>query len=309
MFFPDDHYKAIGEPMLKASALNPFLEQGKNSTLRIALANMGVAQELIPNRLGENKTDVSSEAREELQDVDAANIIAKLFSSGSVAVTSGPHSLDFLPSGGLVLLDFNLSASEVAEGWYSLLLDLEYEHQIDVKASNSGISSLYRPDNVSQRISVLVLNSDQSFQVEGSSSDLYPGANGIVKAVIKNSGRGVARNCTARLLASPPFQSASIRRHLGDLGPGQAVVANLPAAVDNKAEVKEYLLACEIVHDNRTATVSIPVLLKNKPDLLPGGQLIMVVMLTLVVIALLGFKRGPGRRGTLRSLRIWKRRR
>jgi hypothetical protein len=308
MFFADDHYKAICEPMLKASAINPFLEQGNNSTLRIALANVGLAQELIPNRPGENNTEVSSEAREELHDADAVNIIAKLSSSGSVVVTSEPHRLDFLPRGGLALLNFDLRASEVAEGWYSLLLDLEYEHQTDVKAINGSISSLYRPANASQKISVLVQDSDQSFKAEGASSDLYPGANGTIMAVIKNTGWSMAKNCSARLLASPPFRSASLRLNLGDILPGQATVAKLPATVDGKAEVREYRLACEIVHENQTAIVFIPVLLVNRPSLFPGSYLIIgVVILALGLIALQMFKRGPGRRVTLRSFRRWKR--
>src|SRR5512136_2403020 len=99
MFFADDQYKAIGQPVLKASAINPFLQQGKNSTLRIVLANIGQPYELIPNRQGENKTDVYIEAREELHNVDAINLVAKLSSSESVAVTTKPHRLDFLPSG------------------------------------------------------------------------------------------------------------------------------------------------------------------------------------------------------------------
>ena len=310
MFFADDQYKAIGQPVLKASAINPFLQQGKNSTLRIVLANVGQPHELIPNRQGENKSDVYREAREELHNVDAINLVAKLSSRGSVAVTTEPHRLDLLPSGGVAFLDFNITPSRAAEGWYSLPLDLVYEHQIDVKVSNGSISSLYRPANVSQRIAILVGGSSQSLKVEGASTDLYPGANGTIVAAIKNAGGSVARNCTARLLASPPFRPATLRVNLGDLKPGETTIAKLPSAVDDEAQVREYLLASEIVHDNQTALVSIPVMLGKKPAAFPGSHLIIAAaILALVLVSILGYRRGLGRRGAIRSLRRGKSRR
>ena len=76
---------------------------------------------------------------------------------------------------------------------------------MDVKISNGNSSSLYRPSNSSQKISILVRGPDRSLKVEGVVSDLYPGANGTILAVIKNNGLDVARNCTARLMAVPPF--------------------------------------------------------------------------------------------------------
>jgi hypothetical protein len=304
MFFADDHYKAIGEPELRASAVNPVLEPGSNSTLRVILANAGRLLELIPTQLGGNETDVSYEALEELHNVDANNINLKLSGSGPVVVTSGPYSLASLPSGDVAQLNFSITAGDGAEGWYSLMLGLEYEYQMDVKASNGSASSLYRPANASQKISVLVTAPDQSFKVLGVSSDLYPGANGTILAVIKNAGHIVARNCSARLLAAPPFRSDSQRHSLGDLPPGQAFVTRLPAAVDGKAAIREYRLACEIVYDNQTAMVSIPVLLGNSPNLFPGGRLAVgASILAIGLIAGLWFKRGPGR--TLRRRKRW----
>ena len=303
MFFTDDHYKAAGEPQLKASAVNPVLEPGANSTLRITLENVGLLQELIPNKAGDS-AEISAEAREELHSIDAVNITAKLSGNGPVIVTSGPYSLGSLPTGGVVQLDFNVTTGKGADGWYSLLLETEYEHQMDVKVSNGSSSSLYRPSNSSQRISILVRGPDRSLKVEGVVSDLYPGANGTILAVIKNNGLDVARNCTARLMAVPPFRSSSERYGLGDLQPGQAVVARLTAAVDGNAVIREYRLACEIVHDNQTVMVSLPVLLKKSPDSFPGSLVIAIPFLALVGgIVLLWRKKRPGR--TFRRRKRW----
>ena len=76
MFFADDHYKAAGEPQLKASAVNPVLGPGANSTLRITLENVGLIQELISNNAGDTN-EISAEAKDELHSVDADNIIVR----------------------------------------------------------------------------------------------------------------------------------------------------------------------------------------------------------------------------------------
>ncbi len=303
MFFADDHYKAAGEPELKASAVNPVLEPGTNSTLRITLENVGLVQELIPNKAGD-AAEISAEAREELHSIDADNITVRLSGSGPVVVTSRPYSLASLPTGDVAQLDFNVTTREGADGWYGLLLETEYEHQMDVKVSNGSSSSLYRPSNSSQKISILVQGPDRSLKVEGVVSDLYPGANGTILVVIKNNGLDVARNCTARLMAVPPFRSSSERYGLGDLQPGHAVVARLTAIVDGNGAVREYRLACEIVHNNQTDMVSLPVLLKKSPDSFPGSLVIAIPFLALVGgIALLWRKKRPGR--TFRRRKRW----
>ena len=303
MFFADDHYKAAGEPLLKASAVNPVLVPGTNSTLRINLENIGLVQELIPNIAG-NATEISAEAREELHSIDAVNITAKLSGNGPVVVTSRPHVLASLPAGGVAQLDFNITTGENADEWYSLLLETEYEHQIDFKVSNGSSSSLYKPADSSQRISVLVQVPDRSLKVEGVVSELYPGANGTILAVIKNNGLDVARNCTARLMAMTPFRSTSEQYFMGNIPPDQAAVAHLSVAVDGNAAVREYSMTCEIVHDNQTTMVSLPVSLRKSPDFFTGSLVIAIPFFALLGgIALLWRKKRPGR--TFRRRKRW----
>ena len=81
MFFTDDHYKAAGEPELKASAVNPVLEPGSNATLRITLENVGMIQELIPNNAGD-PAEIRAEARDEQHCVDAVNVTVRLSGNG-----------------------------------------------------------------------------------------------------------------------------------------------------------------------------------------------------------------------------------
>ena len=279
MFFADDHYKAVGEPELKVSAVNPILEAGSNSTLQITLENVGLIQELIPTQSTGDEQDTSSEAKEEMHSVDAVNLTASLPGNGPVVVTSGPCNLASLPSGGLAQINFEIMAGEGAVGWYNLVLDLEYEHQIDMKVGNGSSTSLYQPVNISQKISILVQGADRSWKVEGIRSDLYPGANGTILAVIKNAWPVMARNCSARLVEAPPFRSAFDRYNLGDVMSGQAVVAKLQTVVDEKAAPGKCHLDCEIIHDNRTFMVSIPVVLEKAPSSLPASLVVAVLIL------------------------------
>jgi hypothetical protein len=303
MFFADDHYKAVGGPLLKASAINPVLDEMSNSTIRIYLANAGLIEELVPTGIGGSEEDISSEADQELRNVDASNITARLSGSGPVIVTSGAYRVESLPSGGLALMSFNVSAGEGAVGWYNLRLDIEYENQVDYKVDNGSGSSLYQSSNTSQRISVLVLGFDRSFKVEGVYADLYPGANGTIMAVIKNGGAYEAKDCIARLLAAPPFRSTQERYDIGSILPGQAAVIRLPIGVDSGAAVDEYSLDCEIAYDNRTVTVSIPVIVKKSPDFY-GGQAIAVLLLASAIgLVLLWRKSWLGRNA--RRLRRW----
>lgn len=305
MFFADDHYKAVGEPELKASAVNPVLEPGANSTLRITLENVGLIQELIPNNAGD-AAEISSEAREELHSTDADNITVRLSGSGPVVVTTGPYRLASLPTGDVAQLDFNVTTGGGADGWYNLLLETEYEHQMDVKVSNGSSSSLYRPSNSSRKISILVQVPDRSLKVEGVVSDLYPGANGTILAVIKNNDLDVARNCTARLMAVPPFRSSSESYFVGNIPPGQAAVTYLSATVDGNAAIREYRLACEIVHDNQTVVAPLPVLLKKSPESFPGSLVIFIPFLALVGgIALLWRKKQKRSGWTSRRRKRW----
>ena len=95
VFFEGDHYKAVGgSPKLVASVANPQIDQGR-SILRIALANIGALEELIPVGKG-NEPNVSEEISEEGHDVDAAHATVVLSGSGPVTVRPRPVHIDSL---------------------------------------------------------------------------------------------------------------------------------------------------------------------------------------------------------------------
>ena len=279
VFFEGDHYKAVGgSPKLVASVANPQIDQGR-SILRIALANIGALEELIPVGKG-NEPNVSEEISEEGHDVDAVNVTVVLSGSGPVTVRPRPVHIDSLPSGSMKYLEFDVTA--VDEGPADLTMDLSYEHQVDVIVSDGQASPLYMPANSSLVLEVNIMGQGMKLKVEGMSAHLSPGSNGTLLALVGNPMDFIAKNCTARLAAAPPFSSGG-KVSLGDLAPGQVAVARFWVSTEDDALAREYLMACELGHDGGTTASSFPVELS--PKSLTPGRIIPFLAILLVISA------------------------
>lgn len=262
IFFADDHYKVLGGPDLHASAINPVIEPGRSCVLRVALANDGRIEELIPISGNGSKEDIALEMDEELHSVDAQNINVSLFGDEHVSITPSPYHIDSLPSGSIAQAEFNLSADEAVGGWHDLHVHIDYEHQMDVSVFDGVASPLYLPGNASQTLRVMAQEYDGPLRVLGVSSDISPGRTGIVSAAVKNSGGSLLRNCTLRLMAVSPFHPSEEGYDLGDIGPGAVAVAKFPVTVDEDANLQEYRLACEVLHKDGKAVIAFPLALK-----------------------------------------------
>jgi len=294
IFFADDHYKAIGAPRLNASPRNPVLNPGE-CVLEIALSNNGRIEELVPMGTGGSQEDASLEMQEEMRSADALNITARLQGSGPVAVTTAAQHLSSLPSGALADLAFNLSVGE-DEGWLELWLDLDYEHQIDVSASNGTISPLFQPESSQQKIRVLVQGTNGP-EVLGTISDLAAGGEGQISVAIKNTGMFALKGCSARLKAAPPIFCQETAVPLGDLPAGGLTVASFALKAHGNASLDRYQLACEISCDNGTALVMVPLALRPTD----GRSYIFAALAAIVVAsALLLLWRGRRARGRRR---------
>ena len=286
MFFADDHYKAIGGPKIEASAVNPVYLSG-NPVLGVLLANDGRVDELVPINSNGSKEDMAAEREEEMKCTDALNLQAKLEGSGPVNVTSGPESIEFLPSGGLAELSFNLTLGNNANGWYELPLHLGYEHQVDVSVNGGDVSPLYQPDNSTIIVRVFVQGEEGALRISGTRSDLTPGGSGTIMAVIENCGTEILKNCTATLICVPPFHSEKDSYASGNLFPGSSMIASFPANVDGNASQEDYQLGCEVSFDDGKVLLSVPVALSKPvwPFGLSSWQMAMALSLILLASA------------------------
>jgi len=287
IYFAGDHYKVEGEPQIKAAPVNALLASGENVTLRLILSNSGGVVKLEPRDvpLG-SESEASQEMLAEFACADAVNLEATLRSRGTIEVVSDTTQVQSLPSGEVALIEFDLTVREDAAGSYRLPLDLEYEYQIDVTVNGDHTSPLYLPIRKSLEVEVNVEGNAAAFRVVGTKSDISPGKKGSFVLAVENRRQSFARNCTAKLIASPPLTLEEGEVFLGDLGPGEVKVARVSVFAGEEAQTRDYLLTCEILHDEGSSTLSF---VANVGDSDSGGMSILAVCLGApFVLALFG---------------------
>jgi hypothetical protein len=296
IFFADDHYKSLGRPELTAGVANPALVPG-DSILRINLANVGELKELMPiNESGSNE-DILLEMRAEMQGSAALNIDAALggteaLQAGAIKVTTGPQHIKILPAGGAAMLQFNITAQKNASGWYKLPLSVDYERQVDVSVKSSEVFPLYEAERQNLTCMVFVAGNNDTLRISGINSELYAGGSEIMRMAISNDGVTMLHNCSARLLAAPPFYTEGPDTMLGDLAPGSLAVISFTVGVDGNAGLQDYQLGCEIDCQEKNIIVPLQISLSRAGVL---GNYAWPVLGGLAIIGLAAFliwKRG-----------------
>ncbi|MCJ7443604.1 MAG: hypothetical protein MUO26_03585 [Methanotrichaceae archaeon] len=303
IFFADDYYKAVGNPKLVASAVNPIINSDNGKIITIVLANNGWLEELIA--MGNSSSDdAAQELIEEMRRADAINVNANITNNEMVKVVSGAQSISFLPSGSVALLNFSISAESMPEGWQELFLEVEYEHQVDVSVFNGVSSPLYQLDKNFLPIRMLFESVDGPLKVLSVKSDLHPGGEDLLLASIKNMGLEVMENSSARLIAAPPFRSSTEAISLGDIKPGDLVVATLPISIEDNARPDQYELSLHIMHRNGTVALSIPLTIRNKDNPITHYWFWLIAFMVLVLasaIIVASSKKRPPRRSLRRG--------
>jgi hypothetical protein len=291
IFFADDHYKSLGQPDLKSSVANPALVPGEG-ILRIDLANVGELEELIPiNDSGSNE-DILLEMRAETKSCDALNINAVLEGAGPIRATKGPQRIKMLPAGSAAVLQFNVTAQRNASGWYSLPLSIDYERQVDVSVKRGEVFPLYEAERQNLTCQVFLAGYNQTLHISGIKSDLYAGGSASLMMAISNDGDTVLPNCSAKLLAAPPFYVESPTIVLGDLDPGSLDVIEFEVRVDGNALLQDYQLGCEIYCQEKSIIVPLQISLSRAGVL---GNMALPVLGGLAIASLAAFliwKRG-----------------
>jgi hypothetical protein len=262
IFFADDHYKSLGRPELTASVANPVLLTG-DSILRINLANAGELEELIPINESGPYEDILQEMIAEAKSSDALNINAVLGEEHSIKVTTGPQHINVLPAGSAAMLQFHVNTQKNASGWYALPLGVDYERQVDVSVKSGKVFPLYEAERQNITCNVFVSGSDQTLHVFGIRSQLYAGGSESMSVAISNDGLTVLHNCSAKLLAAPPFNVESPAILLGDLDPGSLDVIEFKVRVDGNAGLQDYQMGCEIVCQEKSIIVPLQISLSD----------------------------------------------
>ncbi|MFA6371530.1 MAG: hypothetical protein WCW68_02795 [Methanothrix sp.] len=291
IFFADDHYKSLGRPELTASVANPALVPG-DSILRINLANVGELEELMPINESGSNDDILLEMKAEMHSCDALNISAALGEAGPIKVTTGQQLIMILPAGAATMLQFNITAQKNASGWYALPLSVDYERQVDVSVKSGKVFPLYEAERQNLTCQVFLAGDNRTLHISGIKSELYAGGSESLRMAISNDGATLLHNCSARLLAAPPFYVVSPATVLGDLDPGSLNVIEFKVRVDGNAGLQDYQLGCEIDCQEKSIIVPLQISLSRAGIL---GNLAWPVLEGLTIAGLAAFliwKRG-----------------
>ncbi len=265
IFFADDHYKSLGHLEFNASVTNPALVPGEG-ILRISLANTGRVEELIPISGSGSEEDILQEMKEEMHSSDAVDINAVLAASKPLHVTSGPQSIVALRAGDAGKLQFNITVDKSANGWYELPLHVDYVRQVDVSVSNGEVSPLFQSLNQSLNLRVFVAGNKEPLRLSRIESELFRGRSEALRVVIENDGTDYLQNCSARLLAAPPFRVEGPDVLLGDLAPGAMALAGFRVYVDANASLQDYQLSCLILSGEKSVVLALPLTLTESDN-------------------------------------------
>lgn len=258
IFFADDHYKSLGRPELAAFVVNPILLPG-GSTLQINLANGGELKELISINESGQYDDILQEMMAETKSCDALNIHAVLGDAQDIEVNAAQQNIDVLPAGSAARLQFYITTEKNASGWYSLPLSVDYERQVDVSVKSGEIYPLREAEKQNITCNVFVSGSDKTLRILGIQSQLYPGESGEIIMALSNDGATTLCNCSARLLAAPPFYVESPPILIGQLNPGSPYVMEFQVSADGNASQQDYQMGCEIACRKKSIIVPLQV--------------------------------------------------
>ena len=161
------------------------------------------------------------------------------------------------------MLQFNITAQKNASGWYALPLSVDYERQVDVSVKSGEVFPLYEAERQNLTVQVFVAGNNEPLRISGIKSELYAGGSGSLRMAISNDGAIVLHNCSARLLAAPPFYVESPATVLGDLAPGSLAVIAFTVRVDGNAGLQDYQLGCEIDCQEKSIIVPLQISLSR----------------------------------------------
>jgi hypothetical protein len=168
---------------------------------------------------------------------DGTKAIVKILQNDNspiVPVDSSVYIGDF-PSGSTVECRYKVSISGNADRQtYPIDVEVVYKN-------NDGDLVTTRSDTVG-----IPVGSRVDFEVISPSAEMNPGSRKDISVEYKNTGETTIYSAQSRISAVDPFTSNDDVAYLGDLRPGESVVASYEVSVDRTATIKEYGLDSEI---------------------------------------------------------------
>jgi hypothetical protein len=130
------------------------------------------------------------------------------------------------------------------------------------------------------------------FMVISPPAEMNPGNKKIISVEYKNTGETTIYSAQSRISAVDPFTSNDDIAYLGDLKPGESVVASYEMSVDRSATIKEYGLDSEIRYRDALDNTYISDTMKVKINVTSSAGMTAVlsnpVYLSIIVAGIIG---------------------
>jgi len=101
---------------------------------------------------------------------------------------------------------------------------------------------------------------------------------------VENIGEDIISNCSASLIAAPPFRVKSTDLTLGDLSPGEMASASFPVGVDGDAAQEEYQLGLGLRSEKMDLVLPFELSLKGSGRVLFQGAILFIALLALLAL-------------------------
>ena len=181
-----------GSPDITAHAAETAFVAEQEETLSVTLNNRGE----ISNRGNDGLEGDVTTAHEATAAVDDSEV--------PLTVRTGEQALGDIPRGTAGPIDFRVVPDADAEpGVYQVPIELEYRHQYRAEIDDGA--TIYDEQTVTETLEVAVEITDRArFEVAESTSDLEPGADGLVEVTLRNVGETAARDASVMVEPADP---------------------------------------------------------------------------------------------------------
>jgi hypothetical protein len=214
---------------------------------------------------------------------DGTKAIVKILRNGNSPIVPTDSSVyigDF-PSGSSVECRYKVSISGNAE---------RQTYPVDVVVvykNKDGDFVTSRSDTIG-----IPVGGKVDFEVVSPPAEMNPGSKKVINVEYENTGETTIYSAQGRISAVDPFTSNDDIAYLGDLKPGESIVASYEVSVDRSATIKEYGLDSEIRYRDALDNTYISDTMKVKVNVTsPAGIATVLsnpVYLSIIVAAFIG---------------------
>jgi hypothetical protein len=296
-----NYYSFYGAPDLFVSVQgNGEYASGQTASVPLVLSNKGVLEGFKSEKEVKNLTTINDQLNLTLQQMEVQNVNGILTAVGvtavlesnveGISVKTGAQEVGSLPTGYTSLpVRYSVDIQNgLPAGEYELTLNVTYKHLRNVIYSADAIegptgslggiknlnASYWYNENVTKKIPVIIkVKEDTRFEIVNIEHNLSSSNGGMLHVTYKNSGEKVAKSAFVRLSTATPFSTTDDQAYIGDVAPGDTVVAKFKLNVDSDSLIydKLYGINSEILYEDTSGhqvvsdPLKVPVQIAKEP--------------------------------------------